>query len=79
MKKNFDRDFRDIGYFIDHVHDDDARVDVLEKMGYKIGVDVVTKETDKLGRVIVGKKKEFRIQISQSKKGLPLVKCIILE
>jgi hypothetical protein len=79
MKKNFDRDCRDIGYFIDHVHDDDARVDVLEKMGYKIGVDVVTKETDKLGRVIVGKKKEFRIQITQSKKGLPLVKCIILE
>ena len=79
MKKDFSRDFRDIAYFIDHVKNVDARVDVLEKMGYKIGVDVVTKETDKVGKVIVGKRNELRIQITPAQKGLPLAKCIILE
>ena len=79
MKKDFSRDFKDIAYFIEHVQHLDARVDVLEKMGYKIGVDVVTNETDKVGKVIVGKKGELRVQITPSKKGFPLVKCIILE
>ena len=52
---------------------------LLEKMGYKIGVDVITKETDKVGKVIVGKRNELRIQITPAQKGLPLAKCIILE
>ena len=79
MKKDFSRDFKDISYFIDHVEDINARIDVLEKMGYKIGVDIVTKETDKVGKVIVGKKNELRVQITPAQKGLPLAKCVILE
>ena len=79
MKKDFSRDFRDITYFIDHVEDTNARVDVLKKMGYKIGVDVVTKETDRVGKVIVGKQNELRIQITPADKILPLAKCIILK
>lgn len=79
MKKDFTRDLKDIAYFIDHVDYIDARVDVLEKMGYKIGVDVVTRETDKVGKVIVGKRGELRVQITPAQKGLPLAKCIILE
>jgi hypothetical protein len=79
MKKDFSRDFKDIAYFIDHVQHLDARVDVLEKMGYKIGVDVVTKETDKVGKVIVGKRGELRIQITPAQKCFPLAKCVILE
>jgi hypothetical protein len=79
MKKDFTRDLKDIAYFIDHVDYINARVDVLEKMGYKIGVDVVNKETDKVGKVIVGKKGELRVQIAPAQKGLPLAKCVILE
>ena len=79
MKKDFTRDLKDIAYFIDHVDYISARVDVLEKMGYKIGVDVVNKETDKVGKVIVGKKGELRVQIAPAQKGLPLAKCVILE
>lgn len=79
MKKDFSRDFKDIGYFIDHVSDEHARADVLEKMGYEIGVDVVTKDTDKLGKVIIGKKGELRIQITNAVKGLPIVKSVILK
>ena len=79
MKKDFTRDLKDIAYFIDHVDYINARVDVLEKMGYKIGVDVVNKETDKVGKVIVGKKGELRVQIAPAQRGLPLAKCVILE
>ncbi len=79
MKKNYERDFNDIEYFIDHVNNIDARIDVLKKLGYKIGVDVVTKETDIVKKVIVGKRGELRIQIAPAEKGLPIAKCVILE
>lgn len=79
MKKDYTRDFNDIEYFIDHVSDIDARIDVLQKLGYKIGVDIVTKETDKVKKVIIGKKGEIRIQVAHAPKGLPLAKCVILE
>lgn len=78
MKKDYTRDFNDIEYFIDHVKNIDARIDVLEKLGYKIGVDVVSKENDKVKKVIVGKRGELRIQIAPAPKGLPLAKCVIL-
>ena len=79
MKKDYTRDFNDIEYFIDHVQNVEARVDVLQKMGYKIGVDVVTESTNILKKVIVGKKGELRVQITLAPKGLPLAKCVILE
>jgi hypothetical protein len=79
MKKDYTRDFNDIEYFIDHVSDIKARIDVIQKLGYKIGVDVVTKETDIVKKVIVGKRGELRIQIAPAEKGLPLAKCVILE
>lgn len=78
-KKCYERDFNDIEYFIDHVNDIKARIDVIEKLGYKIGVDIVTKDTDRVKRVIVGKRGELRIQIAPAPKGLPLAKCVILE
>ena len=77
--RNYDRDFKDIEYFIDHVNDIDARVDVLSSLGYRIGVDVVTNETDKVKKVIVGKQGELRIQIALAEKGIPLAKCVILD
>ncbi len=79
MNKNYTRDFNDIEYFIDHVHNIDARIDVLQKLGYKIGVDIVTKETNIVKKVIVGKRGELRIQVAPAPKGLPLAKCVILE
>ena len=79
MKKDYTRDFNDIEYFIDHVDNIDARIDVLMKLGYKIGVEIVTKESDKVKKVVVGKRGELRIQITPALKGLPLAKCVILE
>lgn len=78
MKKDYTRDFNDIEYFIDHVDDLNARVDVLEKMGYKIGFDVVNKDTDRVKKVIVGKRGELRVQITPALRGMPLAKCVIL-
>ena len=34
MKKDYTRDFNDIEYFIDHVSNINARIDVLQKLGY---------------------------------------------
>jgi len=79
MKKDFSRDFNDIEYFIDHVQDVNARVDVLQKMGYRIGIDVVTEKTNIVKKVIVGKKGELRVQVTLAPKGYPLAKCVILE
>jgi hypothetical protein len=79
MKKDYTRDFNDIEYFIDHVYNIDARIDVLKKLGYKIGVDIVNKETDRVKKVIVGKRGELRIQVAPAQKGIPLAKCVILE
>ena len=79
MKKNYARDFNDIEYFIDHVHNIDARIDVIKKLGYKVGVDIVTEKTNLVKKVIVGKRGELRIQIAPAPKGLPLAKCVILE
>jgi hypothetical protein len=78
MKKDFSRDFRDIAYFIEHVQHLDARVDVLKKLGYKIGVDIVKKGSE-VGNVIVGKKGELRVQITPPDDCWPLAKCVILE
>ena len=78
-KKDYTRDFNDIESFIDHVRNLDARVDVIEKLGYKIGVDIVTKDTDKVKKVVVGKRGELRIQITPAPKGLPIAKCVILD
>lgn len=78
-KKDHIRDILDIEYFIDHVDNIDARADVIHQLGYEIGVNVVTKETDKVKSVIKGKRGELRIQIAPAQKGLPLAKCAIIK
>ena len=47
----------DIEYFIDHVHNIDARVDVIKKLGYKIGVDIGTSIT----KIICAEKESLNI------------------
>ena len=80
-KKNvlFDRDYRDICYFIDHVKDIDFRVSLIKSLGYKIGVNIVKGEGDIEKCITIGKRKEYRIQIEPTVKKSPLVKCAIIE
>ena len=42
--KNISRDIRDINYFIDHVKEIDFRISLIKELGYKIGVNVATKD-----------------------------------
>ena len=76
--KKYTRDIRDIHYFIDHVYDLDARVDVIKKLGYKVGYDIANEDST-VGNIIKGKKGELRLQITPVIKSFPLVNCVILE
>ena len=66
--KDISRDIRDINYFIDHV----------KELGYKIGVNVATKDCCEKD-ITIGKRKETRIQIAPKEKHSPLVACAIIE
>ena len=76
--KDISRDIRDINYFIDHVKDIDFRVSLIKELGYKIGVNVATKDCCEKD-ITIGKRKETRIQIEPQNKRSPLVKCAIIE
>lgn len=77
--ENFNRDYRDICYFIDHVKDIDFRVDLIKSLGYKIGFNIVKGNGDEEKAITIGKKKEYRIQIAPVSKKSPLVRCAVLE
>jgi hypothetical protein len=77
-KKEINRDYRDICYFVDHVRDIKYRIDLIKSLGYKIGVNIV-KEGDTEKSITVGKRKELRIQIAPVDKRSPLVTCAIVE
>jgi hypothetical protein len=80
MTKNelYKRDYRDICYFVDHVKNIDFRISLLKELGYRIGVDAATSNS-KLKKVIIGKRKERRIQVTDRTKKSPFVQCVILE
>lgn len=77
-KKDRSRDVRDICYFIDHVKDINFRISLIQELGYRIGVDIATdgcKEKD----IIIGKRKEYRIQIEPMEDKFTWVRCAIIE
>ena len=76
--KDISRDIRDINYFIDHVKEIDFRISLIKELGYKIGVNVATKDCCEKD-IIIGKRKETRIQIAPKDKHLPLATCAIIE
>ena len=80
MTKNelYQRDYRDICYFIDHVKNIELRISILKQLGYRIGVNIATKDSAEK-KVTIGKRKEKRIQIGSNISKLPLVPCVILE
>lgn len=73
----FNRDYRDICYFIDHVKNIELRISLLKSLGYKIGINVIngnSKEKD----FIIGKRKEKRIQITPKYSYAPIAQCVVL-
>jgi hypothetical protein len=78
-ENNHNSDFMDINWVIDHVGNLKNRIEILEELGYKIAYNVyINKEKSFIKSIIVGKKGELRIQVSEKLKGLPLVYCVIL-
>lgn len=78
-KDKFQRDYRDICYFIDHVRDIDFRISLIKSLGYKIGVNIVKEGNNKEKSITIGKRKEYRIQIAPVLPRSPLVQCAIVE
>ena len=76
--KDFTRDLRDIGYFVKHVKHISLRVSLLKELGYRIGINVVTKDNKEMD-VTIGKRKETRIQITPQLGVTPVAKFVILE
>ena len=77
-KELYERDYRDIHYFVKHVKNIKLRVDILKQLGYKIGVDVALKDSVEM-KIIIGKKNEKRIQIVPKIPKYPIVACVILD
>ena len=75
-KELFDRDYRDICYFIDHVKNLELRLSILKYLGYQIGINVVT-DNSKEKDIIIGKKKEKRIQITPKFNYAPVAQCLV--
>ena len=76
--KDFARDLLYIGYFVKHVKDISLRISLLRELGYRIGLNVVTKDSKEMD-VTIGKRKETRIQITKQLGVTPVAKCVILE
>ena len=77
QKELFQRDYRDICYFIDHVKDIELRISILKSLGYDIGINVVSGEA-KEKDIITGKRGEKRIQITPKFKHAPVAQCVVL-
>jgi hypothetical protein len=78
-KEKFQRDYRDICYFVDHVRNIDFRISLIRSLGYKIGVNIVTSKDDKEKSITIGKRKEHRIQIAPVLPRSQIVQCAIVE
>lgn len=66
--KSFKRsqDYKDICYMIDHVENKEVRLSCIEELNYKIGTDMMIKETQKGPKsVIIGRNGEFRVQVTK--------------
>ena len=77
QKELFDRDYRDICYFIDHVKNIELRISILKYLGYQIGINVIShnsKEKD----ITIGKRKEKRIQVTPKFNYGPVAQCVVL-
>jgi hypothetical protein len=72
------QDYIDICYMIDHVKEEETRIDVLQVLGYKIGLDIV--KIDKgVKNIYIGKKNDLRMQVTPKFKNVNIAQCVIIE
>lgn len=83
MSKRIDKfkhtqDYIDICYMIEHVEDDEVRLDVLQCLGYKIGIDIIQIDNG-VKNIYIGKKNEIRMQVTPKFKNVNIARCVIIE
>ena len=72
------QDYIDICYMIDHIKEEETRIDVLQVLGYKIGLDIV--KIDKgVKNIYIGKKNDLRMQVTPKFKNVNIAQCVIIE
>lgn len=72
------QDFIDISYMIDHVKLISTRLDVLQQLGYTIGVNIVVNDLG-VKTVTKGKKGEIRMQVTPKESHANIAKCVIIK
>ena len=72
------QDYIDICYMIEHVKDDEVRLDVLQVLGYRIGLEV-TKIDKGVKHIYIGKKNELRMQVTPKFKNVNIARSVIIE
>jgi hypothetical protein len=72
------QDYIDICYMIEHVKENEVRLDVLQVLGYKVGIDIV-KEDKGVKNIYIGKRNELRMQVTPKFKHVNLAQCVIIE
>lgn len=78
-KESINVDIMDINWVVDHVTDVNQRIDVLEKLGYRIGKDPFKNKRINLKKSIVtGKRGELRIQVTGRIIHTNFYYCVIL-
>ena len=72
------QDFIDICYMIDHVKEWKPRLDCLQKLGYRIGINILGDKNYNVKTISIGKRNEIRMQVT-SKDKKNLAACVIIE
>lgn len=72
------QDFIDISYMIDHVKNIDFRISLLQDLGYVIGTSIVKSDFGEK-HIMIGKRKEIRMQITPKYKNINIARCVVIE
>lgn len=72
------QDYIDICYMIDHVREWKPRLDCLQKLGYRLGINILNNKKYNVKTLTIGKRNEIRMQVTPKDKK-NLAACVIIE
>lgn len=72
------QDFIDICYMVDHVKEWKPRLNCLQQLGYRIGINILREKNYDVKTITIGKRNELRMQVTPKDKK-NLAACVIIE
>ena len=72
------QDYIDICYMIDHVREWKPRLDCLQKLGYRLGINILNNKEYNVKTLTIGKRNEIRMQVTPKDKK-NLAACVKIE